>query len=69
MDPSDETLARDNDLLFALTILGPVEEEAAPDPTEAIVVAEANLLNTLWEDVGILGALLATSQLTYTRSL
>ena len=57
MEPSEETLARDNDLLLALTILGPVEE-VAPDAMEAIVVAEASLLSTLWEEVGILGALL-----------
>lgn len=46
MDPSEETLARDKDLLLALTILGPAEE-VAPEPMEAIVVAEASLLNTL----------------------
>ena len=73
VEPSEETLARESDRLLALTILGsrplpppppvlPPAEPVAP----AIVVAETSLLNTLWDEVGILGALLGHRLLAAT---
>ena len=58
MEPSEETLARERERLLALTILGSRPAPPPEVPAPAIVVAEASLLNTLWDEVGILGALL-----------
>ena len=58
MDPSEDTLARDSDLLLALTILGPA---AGPAPAVLIELAEASLLRTRCEEVGIVCGLYAVT--------
>ena len=65
MEPSEETLARDKERLLALTIRGSLPLPAPP-VAPAIVVAETSLLNTLWDEVGILGALLGHRLLAAT---
>ena len=65
MEPSEETLARDKERLLALTIRGS-RPLPAPPVAPAIVVAETSLLNTLWDEVGILGALLGHRLLAAT---